>query len=469
MSAQLWKVVGGADTGGILVRVGMELESPLEAKRLATGALVKELDSCGDRLRYKRVTGSGPAIGWVSVRTKDRFLLAREDALPVSVVDAVPQPLAEPNPQRVPNVTSAVARSPLPEPCSGSGVRFLARLCALADAASPVRMTFEGEHGLTFDVTRLVVEKVQGDRSEIQGLRVVAVNEDRVNSTVFDRLSELALSEGPYTVDFALMHTAYEHVAPWVKVGTPNWMAGRIGAYSIGADRWNATHCCGNCSTVPTMVLHDVLPEVFEAVLRYNETLRPLGGQAERILCCGSLAYIREMPASCSRWMPQLPRAVVYLHLAQQLAEPGTRAELLEAHPDAGEVLSVLASQVRAFCLEDLLATGALRPGDVVVTPPRADSGHTGHMYTLERPVMEQADDERCGLTPGCNPSVAEASVNNVVCAWVFIESRLKLSAVPPESGLPQMQGIRRNVRTISDLFQYCNRGGRPGFVLRLL
>eukprot|EP00747_Dinoflagellata_sp_TGD_P004780 gnl/TRDRNA2_/TRDRNA2_112046_c1_seq1.p2 gnl/TRDRNA2_/TRDRNA2_112046_c1~~gnl/TRDRNA2_/TRDRNA2_112046_c1_seq1.p2 ORF type:complete len:196 (+),score=34.29 gnl/TRDRNA2_/TRDRNA2_112046_c1_seq1:423-1010(+) len=195
--------------------------------------------------------------------------------------------------------------------------------------------------------------------------------------------------------------------------------------------------------------------------------------------------------------MPQLPRAIVYLHLAQQLAEPSSRAELFECYPQVEQALSVLSSQMQAFLLEDALVAGTLRPGDLVVTPPRADSGHTGHMYTLERLVSVQARDEptlsvssrrvhTCDVeadAPGtvetfiddiieapsnCAGTVAPHTAR-VVDAWIFIESRLKFETVPPGSGLPQMQGIRRNIRRCIELSDYCNRTGRPCFVLRLL
>eukprot|EP00913_Durusdinium_trenchii_P011836 g11118.t1 len=66
----LWEVVGGADTGGILVRSGQELTSSKHSERLSTGALVEELCLAGERLHYKRHSGKGPEQGWVSVRER---------------------------------------------------------------------------------------------------------------------------------------------------------------------------------------------------------------------------------------------------------------------------------------------------------------------------------------------------------------------------------------------------------------
>jgi len=75
----LWKVVGGASKGGIIVRVGKDVASPEEEERLATGALVRALDhdEGAQRLLFEKVAGTGPASGWVSTVFKGRDMLAR--------------------------------------------------------------------------------------------------------------------------------------------------------------------------------------------------------------------------------------------------------------------------------------------------------------------------------------------------------------------------------------------------------
>lgn len=70
-----WHVVGGVGKGGIIVRESRDLNSRELADRLSTGALVVEEERVGDRLRYSRLTGAGPAIGWVTVRLSDKELL----------------------------------------------------------------------------------------------------------------------------------------------------------------------------------------------------------------------------------------------------------------------------------------------------------------------------------------------------------------------------------------------------------
>eukprot|EP00408_Alexandrium_pacificum_P064715 CAMPEP_0171177742 /NCGR_PEP_ID=MMETSP0790-20130122/12396_1 /TAXON_ID=2925 /ORGANISM="Alexandrium catenella, Strain OF101" /LENGTH=553 /DNA_ID=CAMNT_0011642649 /DNA_START=104 /DNA_END=1763 /DNA_ORIENTATION=- len=77
-----WEVVGGGDKGGIMVREGRELNSPAEAERLSTGALVLELELAGDRLWFERLTGAGPDRGWVSTRLKEKALLERTERQP---------------------------------------------------------------------------------------------------------------------------------------------------------------------------------------------------------------------------------------------------------------------------------------------------------------------------------------------------------------------------------------------------
>lgn len=75
MEGQLWHVTGGLDTGGILVRAGKSTTSEQLAERLSTGAVVKALDVEGNRLQYARLTGAGPATGWVSTKLRQSRLL----------------------------------------------------------------------------------------------------------------------------------------------------------------------------------------------------------------------------------------------------------------------------------------------------------------------------------------------------------------------------------------------------------
>jgi len=101
MGGQCWEVVGGADKGGILVRTGQGTTSEQLTERLATGALVEEVELAGERLQYKKLTGSGPESGWVSVSLKDKALLVRaasntvaEEKIPAEAV-AVSQELRD--------------------------------------------------------------------------------------------------------------------------------------------------------------------------------------------------------------------------------------------------------------------------------------------------------------------------------------------------------------------------------------
>lgn len=70
-----WTVVGGSDKGGILVREGVELKSAELSDRLSTGAVIEELELRGERLHYKLLKGSGPLMGWVSLKIKGKDLV----------------------------------------------------------------------------------------------------------------------------------------------------------------------------------------------------------------------------------------------------------------------------------------------------------------------------------------------------------------------------------------------------------
>mmetsp|Transcript_37995 Transcript_37995/g.70671 ORF Transcript_37995/g.70671 Transcript_37995/m.70671 type:complete len:1002 (-) Transcript_37995:31-3036(-) len=74
---QLWKVVGGSQQGGIIVRTGRGLNTPKEPARLSTGAVIEQQECVDERLRYRKLKGDGPESGWVSIRLNDRDLLVR--------------------------------------------------------------------------------------------------------------------------------------------------------------------------------------------------------------------------------------------------------------------------------------------------------------------------------------------------------------------------------------------------------
>lgn len=73
---RLWKVIGGVGKGGIIVRESREVSSPQESTRLSTGSVVSEEERAGDRLRFQLISGAGPVNGWVSIRIRDKELMA---------------------------------------------------------------------------------------------------------------------------------------------------------------------------------------------------------------------------------------------------------------------------------------------------------------------------------------------------------------------------------------------------------
>ena len=67
---RIWKVVGGEQTGGIVVRASAELTSA-KLDRLGTGAHVMQLELLNERLHFQLLDGHGPDTGWVSMKLKD--------------------------------------------------------------------------------------------------------------------------------------------------------------------------------------------------------------------------------------------------------------------------------------------------------------------------------------------------------------------------------------------------------------
>eukprot|EP00931_Biecheleriopsis_adriatica_P050503 TRINITY_DN29246_c0_g1_i1.p1 TRINITY_DN29246_c0_g1~~TRINITY_DN29246_c0_g1_i1.p1 ORF type:complete len:212 (+),score=46.63 TRINITY_DN29246_c0_g1_i1:40-636(+) len=75
-SVPRWKIVGGADKGGIIVRQSESLKSP-EIGRVSTGAIVEEVARVGDRLCYRLEDGKGPSKGWVSLKVSGKELAVK--------------------------------------------------------------------------------------------------------------------------------------------------------------------------------------------------------------------------------------------------------------------------------------------------------------------------------------------------------------------------------------------------------
>jgi len=82
--SQLWEVVGGVASGGILVREGQDITSPKASERLSTGAIVKEVTLEGERLQYLLLSGTGPTTGWVGTALNAKQLLVKTDKAPAT-------------------------------------------------------------------------------------------------------------------------------------------------------------------------------------------------------------------------------------------------------------------------------------------------------------------------------------------------------------------------------------------------
>eukprot|EP00811_Abedinium_folium_P020979 NODE_3001_length_2107_cov_11.119697.p1 GENE.NODE_3001_length_2107_cov_11.119697~~NODE_3001_length_2107_cov_11.119697.p1 ORF type:complete len:519 (-),score=182.15 NODE_3001_length_2107_cov_11.119697:482-2038(-) len=90
-----WRVVGGINKGGILVRAEQDLKSEEAPERLSTGSIVEQLDLAGDRLRYRLVLGTGPPEGWVSLKISGKELLVPEQLASAPAEEVAPAPAEE--------------------------------------------------------------------------------------------------------------------------------------------------------------------------------------------------------------------------------------------------------------------------------------------------------------------------------------------------------------------------------------
>lgn len=71
-SGKVWVVTGGKSSGGIVVRATSDPNSAQLAKRLTTGSKLEQLEREGDRMKFERIDGGGPDIGWVSLTFKGK-------------------------------------------------------------------------------------------------------------------------------------------------------------------------------------------------------------------------------------------------------------------------------------------------------------------------------------------------------------------------------------------------------------
>jgi hypothetical protein len=61
----------------IAVRQGQSLDSEREPLKLEPGALLKEMQVCGNRLQFQLLSGVGPSSGWASIELQDGTVLCR--------------------------------------------------------------------------------------------------------------------------------------------------------------------------------------------------------------------------------------------------------------------------------------------------------------------------------------------------------------------------------------------------------
>merc|ERR1719210_171649 len=99
--------------GGVLVREGRERSSEKMSERISYGATVQEIELVNDeRLHYRRLTGTGPDEGWISIyidqtdiidgKTTRRKMLAERARIPEAEPDVKEKPVLDtPSPQNI--------------------------------------------------------------------------------------------------------------------------------------------------------------------------------------------------------------------------------------------------------------------------------------------------------------------------------------------------------------------------------
>lgn len=145
MAPQIWEIIGGADKGGVLVREGESIKSLETSERLSTGALVEELELKGDRLHYKRLTGTGPADGWVSIKITGKDLAIRTDK----------QPSATNGHDQVQSDSRADAPLPIGIFFPGQGSQYVKMLSNVQDLPAVKDMLAKSKDILGYDILDL--------------------------------------------------------------------------------------------------------------------------------------------------------------------------------------------------------------------------------------------------------------------------------------------------------------------------
>jgi len=143
--AQIWEIVGGADKGGILVREGEDVKAKATEDRLSTGALVEEIELKGERLNYKRLSGTGPAEGWISIKLPGKDLAVK--------TDKKPPPPRQPKPAKV----GPKDEEPLPVAIffPGQGSQYVKMLENVKDMPKVKEMLDKSKDILGYDVLEI--------------------------------------------------------------------------------------------------------------------------------------------------------------------------------------------------------------------------------------------------------------------------------------------------------------------------
>jgi [acyl-carrier-protein] S-malonyltransferase len=143
--APIWEIVGGTgEGGGVVVRQGPEMRSPLVAELLRKGAEVEEVEMLGERLHYRKLEGTGPDEGWVSISFGGKELASPQ------------KPPRNPPPTEV----GLKGESPLPAALffPGQGSQYVKMLDGVKDIPAVQDMLEKAQKILGWDVLELCEE-----------------------------------------------------------------------------------------------------------------------------------------------------------------------------------------------------------------------------------------------------------------------------------------------------------------------
>lgn len=380
--AQVWEVVGGTGVGGILVREGKSIKSAECSERLSTGALVSQTVLEGDRLQFDRLTGTGPATGWVSVKTKEKDLLIKSSKSVAEVKSAAaPQPSG--------GVSAAAARSTVPIGLMfpGQGSQYVKMLDGVKDLPAVKDMLDKAKDILGYDVLDLCLtgpeEKLEETRFCQPAMFIGGMaGLEKLRSEKPDAANKFqivgGLSLGEYTALCAAGVFSFEDALRLVKLRGEAMQeaaeASKQGMLSVaGLDRKDLEKHCADAARkegagAVCQVANCLFPKGFacagteKAVLALKDVVEPVALQAKLLKTSGAFhtplmkTAADKLGAALDELKPRMnpPECTVFANATGQALAPGT---------DPAVIIDLLKKQLTSpvlweDCVRAMIATG---------------------------------------------------------------------------------------------------------------